>query len=222
MSLYTLSTTAPLPSLPLPSGLNMEACTDISLLAAMASTTVEEVVNRFQNDHMAFVAYWNHQPAAFGWMARRRANIGELRHELLLPERNRYLWNFRTREAFRGLGIYPALLQFITSFEAQRADRFWIIHAPENLASLKGIKKAGFTYLGKLFLNEKGRVVIETNSLAKTYRELLDHMNLSLSEKTAASCWNCSSPYLKKRKTACCCAPAGQLCVGNNIFLKTS
>ncbi len=222
MSLYTHSTSNTLPSIKLPSRLRIEECDDVILLSVMGTTTVEDVINRLANDHVAFVAYLNNRAAAFGWMARGKATIGELGHEFILPERNRYLWNFRTMEAFRGLGIYPALLQFIIGFEAKRAEQFWIIHAPENNASLNGIIKAGFEYVGKLYTDVNGNGVIENNADTQFYREHLEYMDINLSEQTAASCWNCSSPYLKKRKAECCCATAGRECVGNNQFSMAS
>ncbi|HYC29062.1 MAG TPA: N-acetyltransferase, partial [Chitinophagaceae bacterium] len=151
MSLYTLSITGQLPTVKIPAGLWITECTDLALLASLATTSIDEVRCRLANDHVAFVAYMHNQPAAFGWMARGKASIGELNHELILPGSNRYLWNFRTLEPFRGLGIYPALLQYIIRYEAVSAERFWIIHAPENHSSLSGIVKAGFTYVGKLY-----------------------------------------------------------------------
>jgi RimJ/RimL family protein N-acetyltransferase len=115
----------------------------------MGSISAKDVVKRLGNDHVAFIAFVNGVPAAFGWMARGKAFIGELNHDLILPYRHRYLWKFRTMEPFRGLGIYPVLLQRIIQLEESKADRFWIIHAPENEASLKGIQKAGFQHVGE-------------------------------------------------------------------------
>jgi GNAT superfamily N-acetyltransferase len=200
----------------------MEECTDISLLALMGTTTAEDIRIRLANDHMAFVAYINNQPAAFGWMARSKAKIGELNHEMILPEGNRYLWNFRTLEAFRGLGIYPALLQFIMQYEAARADRFWIIHAPENKASLNGIIKAGFQFVGKLYTNKDGSAAIEANIATNACRKLLAYMDIQVSSEQPASCWNCSSPYLKKRTPNCCCTAARNECIGNNMLAMAS
>ena len=217
MSLYTLTTNDTLPAVQLPAGLRMEECTNVDLLAVMGTTTVEEVIKRMANDHVAFVAYINHVPASFGWMARSKALIGELSHEMILPLGNRYLWNFRTMESFRGLGIYPALLQYIVRQEREKADCFWIIHAPENASSLKGIKKAGFHYVGKLYSN-KGTATIEDSFLTERSRTLLTEMDITISAEQPASCWNCSSPYLKKRKPECCCAASGDECIGNNLL----
>lgn len=217
MSLYTLTTTDTLPAIPSPAGLRIEECTNVDLLAWMGTTTVEEVLKRMANDHVAFAAYINDVPAAFGWMARGKARIGELAHELVLPLGNRYLWNFRTAENFRGLGIYPALLHYIIRTEREKASRFWIIHAPENKASLRGIKKAGFHYVGKLY-SSKGIATIETTSSSQSSRHLLAEMDITISEEAPVSCWNCSSPYLKKRDPECCCAASENECVGNALL----
>jgi hypothetical protein len=194
----------------------MEECSDIDLLSRMADTSVEDVRARLANDHLAFVAYINDTPASFGWMARGKAFIGELNHELILPIGNRYLWNFRTMEAFRGLGIYPALLQYIMKYENGKADRFWIIHAPENKASLRGIQKAGFKYVGRLYSKEDN-ACIEATDLSVESRAMLEEMDIQVSAEEPASCWNCSSPWLKKRFAACCCAPSSVLCIGNRL-----
>lgn len=222
MSLYVISNAKKLPLVKQPEGLRIERSTDLSLLSTMGTTTIEDVVNRLANNHVAYVAYLGTEPAAFGWMARGEARIGELNHRFILPERNRYLWNFRTLEAFRGLKIYPDLLQFIIKDEAKDADNFWIIHAPENNASLNGILKAGFEFLGKLYSGLSGQATIEFNTRVKAYKGLLSQMNITLSEEVAASCWNCSSPYLKKRKPACCCATSDTECIGNNFLAMAS
>jgi len=217
MSLYTFQTTDKLPAIQIPDGLRIEECTNLDLLAWMASSSKAEMTMRFANDHVAFVAYINDLPAAFGWMARGKASIGELQHDIILPVGNRYLWNFRTMEAFRGRGIYPALLQYIISHEREKANRFWIIHAPENKSSLEGIKKAGFQFVGRMYSN-KGVATIGNISLFGGVVELLGEMGVIISNAEAASCWNCSSPYLKKRSLECCCIASGSECVGNNLF----
>ena len=216
MSLYTLTNLNNFPPINKPVGLIIEENSDIQLLSILGNISVDDVRSRLANDHLAFVAYINNQPAAFGWMARGKAKIGELNHEFVLPHGNRYLWNFRTLEAFRGLGIYPALLQYIIRFEKQKANRFWIIHAPENNSSLKGIKKAGFEYVGRLYSNN-GITTID-NSYLSGIETLLEEMDITTSEEEAASCWNCSSPYLKKRKAECCCATSGMECIGNDLI----
>ncbi|HEU4609666.1 MAG TPA: N-acetyltransferase, partial [Chitinophagaceae bacterium] len=164
MSLYTLSHAKDLPAVKKPHGLTIRESSDVKLLSLLGEITTDEVRRRLANDHLAFVAYMHKRPAAFGWMARGKAVIGELNHSLILPIGHRYLWNFRTLVNYRGLGIYPALLQHIIQYEASRAERFWIIHAPENQSSLKGITKAGFEYVGKLYTTPEGETAIEATA----------------------------------------------------------
>jgi hypothetical protein len=223
MSLYTFSKTDTLPSIKIIEGVRMEECSNVKLLSEIGTTTVDDVTTRLANGHVAFVAYVNNQPAAFGWIAREKAKIGELNHEMILPEGNRYLWNFRTLEKFRGFGIYPALLQYIIKSDIERVERFWIIHAPENISSLSGIIKAGFKFKGTLYTNKNGLVAIETNAThSDTDRKLLSIMNIPVSTQPAASCWNCSSPYLKKRTSDCCCVKAQKECMGKTRFAMAS
>lgn len=218
MSLYTISGNADLHPIKTPAGLSIQESSDIDLLSEIGNLPREEVRQRLANDNMAFVAFLHHQPAAFGWMARGKAKIGELNHELILPLYNRYLWNFRTLEAYRGLGIYPALLQYILQSGSAHASRFWIIHAPENKASLKGIKKAGFQFVGNLYTDVQGKAAIESNAMTSRYRDYLELMDIGISEAAPSSCWNCSSPYLKKRNSACCCSATSEICVVNSIL----
>lgn len=216
MSLYTFTTNKKLPALPHADGLHIEESADINLLAAISGATQAEITSRFANDHVAFVAFMKGEIAAFGWMARGKALIGELNHEFIVPESNRYLWNFRTFPAFRGLGIYPALLQYIIQFESSRAGHYWIIHAPENRASESGILRAGFEYVGKLFVQEDGSVGL-IGADTKDHSELLSYMSFLPSEGPGANCWNCSSPYLKKRQPECCCKASRKECSGQML-----
>jgi GNAT superfamily N-acetyltransferase len=221
MSLYTIKTTDTLPFVKHPAGLVIEESRNVQLLSMMGTTSKEDVTSRLANNHVAFVAYIQNLPAAFGWMAKHKATIGELNHELVLPAGNRYLWNFRTMEAFRGLGIYPALLHHIIELEKSKAERFWIIHAPENTASLKGIQKAGFQYAGRLYTTGE-KTMIEATEFSSENELLLSEMNISVSLEEAASCWNCSSPYIRKRKAECCCTTSSRLCIGNNLAVLAS
>lgn len=222
MSLYTFSHSDKLISVKIPAGLSIEVSTDIKLLSTIGNSSIEDVTKRLANDNTAFIAYINNLPAAFGWMARDNAKIGELNHEFILPQGNRYLWNFRTLEAYKGQGIYPALLQHILQNGDVEANRFWIIHAPENNASLKGIQKAGFEFVGKLYLDEDDNATIEYNETSLTFQEELEYMDIILSAQAASSCWNCSSPYLKKRRPECCCSTAGDECIANSMLSMAS
>lgn len=217
MSLYTYNTKDVLPDLPPIKGLHIEVSTDINLLMELGEISRKAVLDRFANNHIAFIAFLNGVPAAFGWMARSQAFIGELNQLIVLPEGNRYLWNFRTVTAFRGKGIYPALLQFILKYEAIRADQFWIIHAPENRSSRNGIVKAGFQYVGNLMVIPGGQTGFKPASITIDETHLIQSLGFTPIQEVEASCWNCNSPYLKKRSATCCCEKRNEICTSQLI-----
>ena len=130
------------------------------LMASLQGKRFVDMMARFDAGHRAYVAWYDGEPAAFGWVATRSADIGELQVKFALPQRDRYLWNFVTQPGFRGLGIYPRLLAAIVDAERAEADRFWIIAAPENHASESGIVKAGFTTLAELSFDAAGRAAV--------------------------------------------------------------
>lgn len=194
-------------------------CDDIVLLSVLCKLTTQEVVRRLANDHKAYVAFYNGMPAAFGWMAMGKAKVGELNHEIVLPERHRYLWNFRTLQEYRGLGIYPRLLQHILERESTTAVCFWILHAPENRASEKGILKAGFRLAGNVSVKNGVQVIFRNVGIEDhSIEAMIESLGFEDSPQEPASCWMCSSPYLAHKKTACCCTEVGKVC-NEELFL---
>jgi len=131
-------------------GLTVRREHDVLPMSALQERTREEIERRFAAGHRAYVAYAGDEPAAWGWVATRSAEIGELAMAFDIPAGDRYLWNFVTLPAHRGRGIYPRLLDAIVGAESGEADRFWIAYAPENRASASGIKKAGFIAIAEL------------------------------------------------------------------------
>lgn len=146
-----------LPALPT---LVVRPTTNPVLMSSLQQRRVDDMVERFAAGHRAYVAWYDGEPAAFGWVATKGAAIGELGVRFTLPARDGYLWNFVTLPPFRGLGIYPRLVDAIVRAESPFADRFWIIYAPENHASGSGIAKAGFTNLAELSFDAAGRAAV--------------------------------------------------------------
>jgi RimJ/RimL family protein N-acetyltransferase len=70
------------------------------------------------------------------------------------------LSHFVTFSAFRGRGLYPALLSAIVcALVAQGKDRFFVSCAEWNTASRRGIEKAGFRLMGCGFVKRGGRLI---------------------------------------------------------------
>lgn len=213
--LYFFKKQNELPVLAAPRGVTIREIDDPVLLSFINQISEEEAVNRLANDHKAYVAFLEGIPAAFGWVASGKARVGELNHEFILPMGHRYLWNFRTLQEFRGLGIYPYLLQQIILAEQPEAECLWIIHAPENIASRRGIQKAGFRFVGDVSVVNGNEVIFDPTGHSRALYEVLETFEFIMSPEPQASCWNCSSPFLKKRNPKCCCLPAKKECTRN-------
>ena len=180
----------PLPPLePLP-GLVVRREREPGVMAALQGRTEEEMRRRMAAGHRAYVAWRDGAPAAWGWVATRRAEIGELGSAFAIPRGERYLWNFVTLAAHRGLGIYPRLLDAIVRAERREASRFWIAWAPENHASGAGIRKAGFLALAELSFDAAGAPALR-ELVAGSARVAAHVLGLSEAREALAPCWRC-------------------------------
>jgi GNAT superfamily N-acetyltransferase len=163
---------------------------DVSFMAELQQRSEAEIAQRFAGGHRPYVAWRNEEPAAFGWVATRTASIGELDATFTIPDGERYLWNFVTLPAHRGLGIYPRLLQAIVAEESRAAERFWIGYAPENHASGSGIAKAGFATLAEISFDAHGRPALRAmipGGAARASRVL----GLRETAEALTPCWRC-------------------------------
>lgn len=165
--------------------------TSAARMAVLQNRTEREIAERFDDGHRAYVALWNGEPAAFGWVAVQAARIGELAASFAVPSGDRYLWNFVTLAAHRGKGIYPRLLDAIVREESPGAERFWVAYAPENHASGAGIRKAGFVTIAELSFDATGKPAIQsmvTGGGLAASRVL----GLPQVEAALAQCWRCA------------------------------
>lgn len=161
-----------------------------AVMAALQGKAEAEITRRFAAGHRAYVAWYEGQPAAWGWVATRSAEIGELGSSFVIPGGERYLWNFVTLEPHRGLGIYPRLLDAIVRAEAREAQRFWIAYAPENHASGSGIRKAGFVVLAELSFDAAGRAALR-GMIPGGGRVAARVLGLPEAQDALAPCWRC-------------------------------
>jgi GNAT superfamily N-acetyltransferase len=157
----------PRPTLPALPGFSAARSDEYQLIADMAGLDRAEVLARVRAGHRPFLAWLWETPVAYGWSAVGQASIGELGVALSIPAANRYLWDFATLPAWRGRGVYPHLLQAIISQEAAEAERFWIGHVPGNIASGRGMSKAGFRQIGTADRLGDGRVYFVSDTAAK-------------------------------------------------------
>jgi GNAT superfamily N-acetyltransferase len=129
------------------------------------------------------------KPVTYGWVATSRASIGELALTFPLPSTDRYLWDFATLPEWQGRGLYPRLLQGIVQAEA--AERFWIIHAPENLPSGTGMSKAGFQPVGQLSFRHDGEVGLIPLGASDRAEAGAALLGVALVADDLSPCWRC-------------------------------
>jgi GNAT superfamily N-acetyltransferase len=197
----------PMPFAPAPlPGLEIRRESDPIRMAALQGRTFDEMRRRFAAGHRAYLATLDGEPAAWGWVATRAAEIGEIAATFEIPANERYLWNFVTLPAHRGKGIYPRLLHAILRAEAGEAERFWIGYAPENHASEAGIRKAGFTVMAEVSFDAAGRPAVK--ALAPGGDEEVAHL-LGLPIADAVTpCWRC----IRAGKLAAMACAEGECC----------
>jgi len=159
--LYTWWRGDPLVELPALPSLAIELARDLDLRAELSGLPVGDIQVRVDASHRPYLARLDETPVAYGWVATRSASIGALGISFRVPPGNRYLWDFVTLPGWRGKGIYPRLLQAILRREGEAAQ-FWIGHDAPNVASARGILRAGFTRVGEIYWLLDGSLAMVT------------------------------------------------------------
>lgn len=197
----------PIPPIDALPGLVVRREHDAGFMASLQSRTETEMQRRFDSGHRAYVAVRDGVPAAWGWVATRTADVGELASSFTIPDGERYLWNFVTLATHRGQGIYPRLLDAIVRAEAREAERFWIAYAPENHASGAGIRKAGFVTLAELSFDRSGRAALRA-LIPGGGRVASRVLGLPETRDDLAQCWRC----VRAGRGSMSCAPGHCRC----------
>ncbi|HKN67521.1 MAG TPA: GNAT family N-acetyltransferase [Gemmatimonadaceae bacterium] len=180
----------PTPALSPIEGMSIRRELDAGAMATLQNRSVEEISSRFAAGHRAYVAIINGHAAAWGWVATSTADIGELGAHLTLSSEERYLWNFVTLPAYRGLGIYPRLLQAIVRAESADVERFWIGYAPENHASGAGIRKAGFVTAVEMSFDANSQPALRAE-LPTEAAAASRVLGLPITSEPLSPCWRC-------------------------------
>ena len=197
MALATWWASDPLMDLTPLADFQVRLATDDAQLATVNQLSVVEVAQRRRAGHLPYVGYMDEMAVTYGWVATRQASIGELNLVFSIAAESRYLWDFATLAEWQGRGLYPRLLQAIV--QAEQAERFWILHAPENLPSGAGMQKAGFQAVGQLSFqrdNTLGLIPFGNPDRARIGADLL---GVALIEDGLSPCWRCVN------QVACTC-----------------
>lgn len=154
-----------LPPLEPPPDLTIEFDPAHATIQRVVDLTDGQIHERIRLGNRSIVGFVDAVPAATGWSTSGRVEIGELGLDFGLPSGNRYLWDFVTLPEWRGRGIYPALLQAFIRHEAG-VERFWVGHDLDNIASSRGILKAGLRTVGEVYAVEGAGPVFVAGGMA--------------------------------------------------------
>jgi GNAT superfamily N-acetyltransferase len=115
------------------------------LSRAMGHAAPEAVRARFAAGRRCYAALVREELAAYGWVSFDEEEIGEMRLRLRLAPGEAYIWDCATAPPFRRRRLYTALLAHITrELRAEGLCRVWIGADQDNVASQRGMARAGF------------------------------------------------------------------------------
>ena len=124
-----------------------------ALSAIRGSDTSAEFLRRFEAGRHCYGAWVQSELAAFGWVSHEEEGIGELNLRIRLLPGEIYIWDCETAPRFRGKRLYSALLAYILDdLRSQLLCRAWIGADLDNLASQRGIARAGFHHVADLVI----------------------------------------------------------------------
>lgn len=99
-----------------------------------------------------YVAWVNDQPAHFTWIRMHGVmSITSANRSYKVPDDAVWLFDGRTSEKFRGLGILPAMLSTLCALQFPAKKRVFTDTSSTNLASVKSVNKVGFSVAAKVY-----------------------------------------------------------------------
>jgi len=124
-----------------------------ALASSTDSISLHEIISRLESGRQCYAARVDGQIVAYGWVSFEHEDIGELNLRTKLVPGEAYIWDCATVPAFRGNLLYSALLVYILgNLRTQNICRAWIGADLDNIASQKGIARAGFHHVADLVI----------------------------------------------------------------------
>jgi hypothetical protein len=124
-----------------------------TLDSSIDSNTLAEFKKRLRSGRRCYAAAVGGQLAAYGWASFEQEDIGELNLRIKLLAGEAYIWDCATLPAHRDKHLYSALLAYILGeLRSQNLCRAWIGADLDNVASQKGMARAGFHHVADLVI----------------------------------------------------------------------
>ena len=125
------------------------ALTSVIHSKALAESTTQ----RLRSGRQCYAALVAGQLAAYGWVSLEAEDIGELNLCVRLLAGEAYIWDCATFPAYREKHLYSALLAYILGeLRSQQLCRAWIGADLDNVASQRGMARAGFHHIADLVI----------------------------------------------------------------------
>ena len=122
---------------------------------AMGGDTTGEVLRRFETGRRCYSAWVEGELASYGWVSIEEEFVGEMHLRLWLLPGEAYIWDCATVPILRRQSLYSALLSYILQeLRGEKLCRVWIGADMDNLASQRGIARAGFHYVADLVVEQ--------------------------------------------------------------------
>jgi hypothetical protein len=156
-----------------------------ALSEAMGGDASAEILKRFETGRRCYTAWVADQLAAYGWVSFNEEHIGELNLHITLLPGEAYIWDCATLPAFRQNYLYSALLVHILgALRSEKLCRVWIGADLDNVASQRGIARAGFKAVADLLIARvlilrsvwvQGRLDVPESLVAEARRAFLNN-----------------------------------------------
>jgi len=114
---------------------------------------LEQFQNRYNHGDICFAAKTGRKHIAYAWVRLHGfMNVLSTKKSYPIAESCFWIFDCRTNENYRGMGIYPWLLSRILRFYSSTYKYAYMDTVKSNKASIKGILKSGFLLCKKVIL----------------------------------------------------------------------
>ena len=115
------------------------------LVEAMAATPTAEIDRRLAAGSRAYGVRIDEAVVAYAWVSFGAERVEEIEGAIQMDPGQAYVWDCATAPAWRGRGLYPALLRTVArELSAEGLTWLWIAARVDNAPSLRGFVKADF------------------------------------------------------------------------------
>jgi prolyl-tRNA synthetase len=143
--------------------LDVKRINELKQIRELSPAKLNQFKNRFSKGDRCFIAKTvNDEICHYSWLRERGVmHIFEVNKKFVIQSNMCWIFDCRTKDSFKGRGIYPKLLSRLSNvlLENSHINEVYIDVSAKNVASIKGIEKAGFKPTREVFLIWKFPIV---------------------------------------------------------------